>query len=51
MYSQLSRCSSAKGPSTGFSQVSLTKVNALKYFLLTESSFVLRVLREVVIPV
>ena len=38
LYSQLSRCSTARGSSTGLSQVGPTKVKACKSFLFTESS-------------
>ena len=37
MYSPLSRCSTARGSSTGFSLVSLTKVEAHKSILLSPS--------------
>ena len=40
---QLSRCSTARASNSGFSLVSLTKVEARKWFLFTESSFVLKI--------
>ena len=40
--SQLSRCSTARGSSSGFSQVSPTKVEARKSFLFSKSSPVLK---------
>ena len=42
IHSILSRCSTARGSSAGFSQVSTPKVEALKSFLFTESSLVLK---------
>ena len=43
MYSQLLRCVTLKGSSTGFSWFSPTKVEPHKSFLLTESSPILKI--------
>ena len=43
IYSQLSRCCTARGFSKGFSQVSPAKVEAHKCFLIAESFLVLKI--------